>query len=77
MDTKSNQKTRHFTKFAWCKKRKDDSCKKARSRSKETGEVGTTRTVSANPPETRKVAPEFGAWFLAAAVLAAVLIMVT
>lgn len=73
MDTKSNQKTRRFTKLAWCKERGKDPYKKARSRSQKAGEV---RPESAACPDVKKVevSPQFGAWLFAVAVLVAVVI---
>ena len=73
MDTKSNQKTRRFTKLAWCEERGKDPYKKARSRSQSTGKAGSTGAACTNAKEV-KVAP-VGAWLLAAALVIAVMLL--
>ena len=73
MDTKSNQKTRRFTKLAWCEERGKDPYKKARSRSRKTGSDGQARAVSTDIEKTRQINPEFGAWMLYAALVVALL----
>ena len=73
MDTKSNQKTRRFTKLAWCKKRGEDPYKKARSRSQEARKARPTGAASPDPRKVRQVNPEFGAWMLYAALVVALL----
>ena len=75
MDTESNQKTRRFTKIPWCKERGKDPYKKARSRSQEARGNGPAGAACKNIAIIRKVNPEFGAWMLAAALAAAVLIL--
>ena len=75
MDTESNQKTRRFTKIAWCKKRADNPRKKVNRRSSEARGDGQTGAASPNTKETWQVNPEFGTWAFAAALIVVVLLM--
>ena len=75
MDTESNQKTRRFTKLAWCEKRRENPRKKVSSRSQKAGQAGATGKVSPDVRQAEKVTPMFGAWMLAAALVAAVLLL--
>ena len=74
MDTKSNQKTRRFTKLAWCKKWGENPRKKVSSRSKKAGEV---RPESAACSDVKKVEvnPQAGAWLFAVAILIAAILV--
>ena len=75
MDIQSNQKTRRFTKIAWCEKRRENPRKKAVSRSQKTGQAGATRKTSPNTQETRQVNPEFGTWAFAIALVVVAFLM--
>ena len=75
MDTKSNQKTRRFTKLAWCEERGKDPYKKARSRSQEARKARPTGAASTDIEKTRQVNIWLGAWLLYGAMVAAILIL--
>ena len=75
MVTKGNQKARRFTKIPWCQKRGENPRKKVVSRSQKAGQAGAAGKVSPDVRQTEKVTPMFGAWMLAAALVAAVLLL--
>ena len=75
MDTKGNKKARRLTKLAWCERRKDNPRKKVSRRSQEAGKAGAAGETRPDIRQVKKVTPMFGAWMLAAALVAAVLLL--
>ena len=75
MDTESDQKARRFTKLPWCEKRRTNPRKKVSGCSQKAGQAGAAGKISPDAQKTRQVNPMFGAWMLAAAIVAAVLLM--
>jgi hypothetical protein len=75
MDSVGHQKTRRFTKIAWCEKRRKNPRKKVVSRSQKAGQAGAAGKVSPDVRQTKEVTPTFGLLLFGASLIFSALML--